>query len=192
MEKENSLNSEGSSAFQKVEGIEQYREQIQKLEISKLEEETEKFLNEVNSYLRGEYSTYEKLVFLANQYNKYKLLLAQWYRRQNWDSKYNRDKHFPVIQKLNGEGDIIKHLSNGKQEKEGLEINLFKKMQNIYKLKKIELPFEWLYFLLENKDKISEILRDIRKKQINTSINLDYNDKIINSFLSRINFDKIK
>jgi|YelNatPaOPRAMG01_1025707.scaffolds.fasta_scaffold47864_2 hypothetical protein len=192
MEKENSLNSEGSSAFQKVEDIEQYREQIQKLEISKLEEETEKFLNEVNSYLRGEYSTYEKLVFLANQYNKYKLLLAQWYRRQNWDSKYNRDKHSPVIQKLNGEGDIIKHLSNGKQEKEGLEINLFKKMQNIYKLKKIELPFEWLYFLLENKDKISEILRDIRKKQINTSINLDYNDKIINSFLSRINFDKIK
>jgi|YNPMSStandDraft_1061717.scaffolds.fasta_scaffold27651_2 hypothetical protein len=142
-------------------------------------------------------------------------------RQSREDSGYNREVHFPMMQELMGRFDDVKKLEerlkklieeekkrqgppgNEKEVQEREERyqklleELKEKMQSFYKgtyrtytsQEKIDIPVEWLYFLLRNQEEVLKILRELRKKQLDRSFN--YEEKVITSFLDKINFEKI-
>jgi len=142
-------------------------------------------------------------------------------RQSREDSEYNREVHFPIIQELMGRFDDVKKLEERlkklieeEKKRQGLPGNkkevqereeryqklleeLKEKMQSFYKgtyrtytsQEKIDIPVEWLYFLLRNQEEVLKILRELRKKQLDQSFN--YEEKVITSFLDKINFEKI-
>jgi hypothetical protein len=142
-------------------------------------------------------------------------------RQSREDSGYNREVHFPMMQELMGRFDDVKKLEerlkklieeekkrqsppgNEKEVQEREERyqklleELKEKMQSFYKgtyrtytsQEKIDIPVEWLYFLLRNQEEVLKILRELRKKQLDQSFN--YEEKVIISFLDKINFEKI-
>jgi len=103
-------------------------------------------------------------------------LRNEWERRQHADPNYQLEKHFPLIQSLQGQMpvDLTKELtelrirqaksSDWDPEKDGVRLRFLQKIEDFYH-RDGKLPFPLLNFCLNNGEAVRELRRSLWKKQ---------------------------